>query len=107
MVENKDQDQRIHELVKEVAVLRSDMNTKQAQTETAIERMNAAFERLRTDMAKRDVDMAGWKADMADWKTDMARRDKANMQWIAGFVLGSAVLVIAVLGLILTSTPAP
>ncbi len=30
------------------------MNTKHAETETAIERMNTAFERLRTDMARRD-----------------------------------------------------
>ncbi len=30
------------------------MNTKHAETETSIERINATFERLRTDMAKRD-----------------------------------------------------
>ncbi len=86
MAENDNQDQRIHELAKEVAVLRADMNTKQAETESALDRL---------------------RADMANWKTDMAKRDKSNMQWIAGFVLGSAVLVIAVLGPLLTSTPTP
>ena len=50
--------------------------------------MNTSYERLRADMARRD--------------TEMVKRDKSNMQWIAGFVLGSAVL-----GLLLTSTPAP
>ncbi|MCY4150198.1 MAG: hypothetical protein OXD44_09440 [Gammaproteobacteria bacterium] len=54
---------------KQHAVLEERVNTKQAETETAIERMNAAFELLRTDMA---------------------RRDKSNLQWTAGFILRSA-----------------
>ena len=82
-----------HELSERIAVLEEKMNTNYAKTESALDRLRA--------------DMADWKTDMADWKTEMARRDKSNMQWIAGFVLGSAVLVIAVLGLLLTSTPAP
>ncbi len=81
----------IAELKKQHAVLEEKMNTKHAETETAIERMNATFERLRTDMAKRDA--------------DMAKQGKSNMQWIAGFVLGSAVLVITALGFILALTP--
>ena len=40
--------------VTKVAVLEEKMNTKQAETETSIERMSAAFERLRTDMAQRE-----------------------------------------------------
>ncbi len=74
------------QLAKEVAVLRADMKANYAETESAVDRL---------------------RADMANWKTDMANRDKSNMQWIAGLVLGSAVLVIAVLGLLLTSTPTP
>ena len=89
-----------HELSERIAVLEEKMNTNYAKTESALDR-------LRADMADWKTDMADWKTEMADWKTDMARRDKSNMQWIAGFVLGSAVLVIAVLGLLLTSTPAP
>ncbi len=74
------------QLAKEVAVLRADMKANYAEPESAVDRL---------------------RADMANWKTDMANRDKSNMQWIAGLVLGSAVLVIAVLGLLLTSTPTP
>jgi len=39
------------------------MNTKQAETETVIGRMNAAFERLRTDMARRDRDNLRWTVE--------------------------------------------
>ncbi len=53
------------------------MNTKHAETETAIERL----------------------------RTDMAEQGKSDMQWIARFVLGSAVLVITSLGFILALTP--
>jgi len=102
MAENDNQDsakqfrelrEQNHERAKEIAVLRADMKTLQSDLQGTLERFRA--------------DMAVWKADMADWKTDMAKRDKSNMQWIVGFVLGSAVLVITVLGYILTSTPTP
>ncbi len=49
-----------HERAKEVAVLRADMNTKQAEYATAAERLTgetrSAIERLRTDMARRDAE---------------------------------------------------
>ncbi len=95
MAENNDQNliKQFSELEKRHAVLEERMKTNYAETESALDRLRA--------------DMANWKTDMADWKTDMAKRDKSNMQWIAGLVLGSAVLVIAVLGLLLTSTPTP
>ncbi len=54
MAENDNQDQRIHELAKEVAVLEERMNTKQAETESALDR-------LRADMAKRDKDNLRWQ----------------------------------------------
>ena len=51
-------DEQNHELAKEVAVLRADMNTKQAEYATAAERLTgetrSALERLRTDMAQRE-----------------------------------------------------
>ncbi len=47
MAENDSQDQRIHELAKEVAVLRADMKTNYAETESALDR-------LRADMAQRE-----------------------------------------------------
>ncbi|MCY4227900.1 MAG: hypothetical protein OXF20_09475 [Gammaproteobacteria bacterium] len=59
------------------------MNTKHADTETSIERMNAAFERLRTDMAS--------------WKADMTQRE--NRQLLATIVGGGAGL----LGLLITA----
>ncbi len=89
MVETSDQDQRIHELTTQVAVLEKEIKVKYAETESAIERMNAAFERLRTDMAKRDI--------------DMAKRD--NRLIIS--VLGIMVAGITILGFILTSTSTP
>ncbi len=89
MVETSDQDQQIHELTTLVAVLEKEIKVKYAETESAIERMNAAFERLRTDMAKRDI--------------DMAKRD--NRLIIS--VLGIMVAGITILGFILTSTPMP
>ena len=81
------------------------MNTKHAETETAIERMNAAFDRLRADMAKRDADMA--KRD-----TDMIKRDKDNQRWTVGFGIGQIAITITVLGagfafLALVGIPSP
>ncbi len=79
MAENDNQDQRIHELAKEVAVLRADMNTKQAENESALDRLRA--------------DMANWKTDMANWKTDMARRDKDNLRWQIGLWVAAVVIL--------------
>ncbi len=89
------QDQLIHELAKEVAVLRADMNTRQAEYATAAEKLTgetrAAIEGLRADMAKRDTDMA--KRD-----TDMAKRDKDNLRWTVGFGIAQIAITIAILG---------
>jgi len=49
------------------------MNTKHAETETSIERMNAALERLRTDTA--------------NLKTEMARRDNRLISTVLGAML--------------------
>ena len=53
-----------HELAKEIAVLRSDMNTKQAEYESALDRL---------------------RADMANWKVEMAQRE--NRQLLATIVI--------------------
>ncbi|MCY4313401.1 MAG: hypothetical protein OXD44_06865 [Gammaproteobacteria bacterium] len=82
-----------HELATEIAVLKQTMETHKQE--------------YKTDIARLAEQMANWKTDMANWKTDMARRDKSNLQWIAGFILGSAVLVITVLGFVLNSGPTP
>ncbi len=55
------------------------MNTKQAEGESAIDRLRA--------------DMANWKTDMANWKTDMAKRENRLMLVVFGAVgLGTAIL---------------
>ncbi len=48
------------------------MNTKQAETESALDRL---------------------RADMADWKTDMARRDKDNLRWQIGLWVAAVVIL--------------
>ena len=95
MAGNDNHNQQIHELAKEVAVLQQTMETHKQEYKTDIAR-------LAEQMANWKTDMANWKTDMANWKTDMAKQDKSNLQWMVGFVLGSAVLVITVLGFILT-----
>ena len=83
------QDQN-HELAKEVAVLRADMNTNYAETESALDRL---------------------RADMADWKTDMARRDKDNLRWTVGFGIAQIAITVTILAagfafLVLVGIPA-
>jgi len=77
-----------HELAREIAVLRADMKTNYAETETAIERMNAAFERLRTDMAQRDV--------------EAGKRENRLML----VILGGIAVATAILGALIAGIPA-
>jgi len=49
--------------------------------------LSATLEGFRTDAERRDK--------------EAIQRDKANIQWIAGLVLGTAILIIAVLGLLI------
>ncbi|MDE2722061.1 MAG: hypothetical protein OXI59_01665 [Gemmatimonadota bacterium] len=67
-----------HELAKEIAVLRSDMNTKQAEYESALDRL---------------------RADMANWKVEMAQRE--NRQLLATIVIVG--VAAALLGLLITA----
>ena len=71
------QDQN-HELAKEVAVLRADMNTNYAETESALDRL---------------------RADMANWKVDTAQRE--NRQLLATIVIVG--VAAALLGLLITA----
>lgn len=48
-----------YDLFAKISVLEERMNTRQAEYESAIERLRA--------------DMANWKTDMANWKTDINR----------------------------------
>ncbi|MCY4300304.1 MAG: hypothetical protein OXC68_01025 [Aestuariivita sp.] len=70
-----------------MARLEERMETMQAKYEGALDRNNAAFDRLR--------------ADMAGFREDAEKRDKENQRWIVGLVLGAAVLIIAVLGILI------
>jgi len=64
----------------------------EARMDTQLAKNESAIDRLRADMERRDK--------------EAATRDKATIQWIAGLVLGAAVLIIAVLGLLIR-WPAP
>ncbi len=67
-----------HKLAMQIAVLEEKMNTKHAETESALDRL---------------------RADMADWKTDMAKRDSR----LIFSVLGIMVAGITILGFVLTA----
>ncbi len=89
MAENDNQDQRIHELARqirelkkqrdmEIAMLQKEVELKYAETESAVDRL---------------------RADMADWKTDMAQRE--NRQLLATIVIVG--VAAALLGLLITA----
>ena len=75
----------IHEVSKELATLREQMNTHQAKYE-------GALDRLRADMAKRDADMA--KRD-----ADAAQREIIRLRWQIGIYIGGVLVTIAALGI--------
>ena len=82
----------IHEVSKELARPREQMNTHQAKYEGALDRFRAdmskndtAFERLRTDMAKRDA--------------DMAQREIIRLRWLIGIWVGDVLVTIAAMGI--------
>ncbi len=82
----------IHEVSKELATLREQMNTHQAKYESALDRFHAAmskndaaFERLRTDMAKRDA--------------DAAHREIIRLRWQIGIWIAGVLVTIAAMGI--------
>ena len=70
----------IHEVSKELATLREQMNTHQAKYEGALER---------------------FRADMEKFRADMAQRESNRMRWLIGIWIGSVIVTIAVLGIII------
>ena len=78
------------ELKKQHAVLEERMNTKQAETESALDRLRADMADWKTDM---QADMARRDADMAKRDTDMARRDKDNLRWQIGLWVAAVVIL--------------
>ena len=72
------------ELAHRIALLEERMNTHSAENETALERMNT-FLTSRFD----------------GLQIEIANRGKATIQWMAGLVLGAAMLIIAVLGILI------
>ena len=82
----------IHEVSKEPATLREQMNTHQAKYEGALDRFRTdmaknqgAFEKLRTDMAKRDA--------------DTAQREINRIRWMIGVWIVGVLVTIAALGI--------
>ena len=77
------------------------MNTRQAEYESAIDRLRADIAiwkaEIKAEMADWKAEMADWKAEMkaemANWKTDMTRRENRLMLAMFGAVgLGTAIL---------------
>ncbi len=103
----------IHEVSKELATLREQMNTHQAKYEGALDRFHAAmdrfradmskndaaFERLRTDMAKRDADAAKRDADAAKRDADAAHREIIRLRWQIGIWIAGVLVTIAAMGI--------
>ncbi len=107
-----------HKLALQIAVLEEKMNTTQAETESALDRLRADMADLKTswktDMADLKTDMADrktdWKTDMADLRTDtadlrtdMARRDSRLILSVLGIMIAG----ITILGFVLSAAPAP
>ncbi len=72
-----------HELARQVAVLEERMNTKQAEYESALDR-------LRSDMR---ADMSRLSEGMARRDTESAKRDKDNTRWQIGLWLAAIVVL--------------
>ena len=76
----------IHDLARQVAVLEERMNTRQAEYESALDRLRADMTRL-TDEAARSA---------AKRDVEAARRDKDNTRWQIGLWV-AAIVVLGIL----------
>ncbi len=70
------------------------MNTRQAEQESAIDR-------LRADMANWKTDMANWKTDMANWKAESAKNERDNIRWVIGLAVGLWAAAVIILGFLI------
>ena len=96
----------IHEVSKELATLREQMNTHQAKYEGALDRFRAdmskndtAFERLRTDMAEDRGAFERLRTEMAKRDADAAQREIIRLRWQIGIYIGGVLVTIAALGI--------
>ena len=96
----------IHEVSKELATLREQMNTHQAKYEGALDRFRAdmskndtAFERLRTEMAKNQGAFEEFRTEMAKRDADEAQREINHIRWLAGIWIAGVLVTIAALGI--------
>ena len=103
----------IHEVSKELATLREQMNTHQAKYEGALDRFHAAMDRFRADMSKNDTAFERLRTEMAknqgafeEFRTEMAKRDADEAQreinhirWLAGIWIAGVLVTIAALGI--------
>ena len=96
----------IHEVSKEPATLREQMNTHQAKYEGALDRFRAdmaqkdtAFERLRTDMANNQGAFEELRTDMAKRDAETAQREINRMRWLAGIWIAGVLVTIAAMGI--------
>ena len=96
----------IHEVSKELATLREQMNTHQAKYEGALDRFHAAMDRFRADMSKNDAaferlrtDMAKRDADAAKRDADAAHREIIRLRWQIGIWIAGVLVTIAAMGI--------
>ena len=96
----------IHEVSKELATLREQMNTHQAKYEGALDRFRAdmskndtAFEKLRTEMAKNQGAFEEFRTEMAKRDADEAQREINHIRWLAGIWIAGVLVTIAALGI--------
>ena len=68
----------MHEVSKELATVKEQMNTHQAKYEGALER---------------------FRADMEKFRADMAQRENNRMQWLIGMWVCGVLIIIAAMGI--------
>ena len=89
----------IHEVSKELATLREQMNTHQAKYEGALERFRADMGSFRADMSKNDTAFERLRTDMAKRDADTAQREINRIRWMIGVWIAGVLITIAALGI--------
>ena len=89
----------IHEVSKELATPREQMNTHQAKYEGALDRFHAAMDRFRADMSKNDAAFERLRTDMAKRDADAAHREIIRLRWLVGVWIAGVLVTIAAMGI--------
>ena len=89
----------IHEVSKELATLRDQMNTHQAKYEGALDRFRADMGSFRADMSKNDTAFERLRTDMAKRDADAAHREINHIRWMIGMWTAGVLVTIAALGI--------